>query len=200
MNTVYTLTFEEPEINEREILRYMSSLGGENELHQIINECLNEVRDKLTYKTCYVVLPIDVCENKVILPCGEIESKHLSKNLSGCDETYILAATIGVEIDRLISKYSRLSPSKALCFQAIGAERVEALCDDFCADINKKLNEKGKKLKPRFSPGYGDLPLETQKMIFGLLDCSKKIGITLGDSLLMSPSKSVTAFAGITKR
>jgi len=30
-----------------------------------------------------------------------------------------------------------------------------------------------------------------------VLDCAKKIGLTLNDSLLMSPSKSVTAFAGI---
>ena len=112
----------------------------------------------------------------------------------------IFAATIGVEIDRLITKYSRLSPAKAFCCQAIGAERVEELCDDFCESVNEKLGAGGEMLKPRFSPGYGDLPLETQKMIFSLLDCPKRIGVTLGDSLLMSPSKSVTAFAGITKR
>ena len=108
----------------------------------------------------------------------------------------IFAATIGVEIDRLIAKYSRLSPAKAFCCQAIGAERVEELCES----VNEKLGAGGEMLKPRFSPGYGDLPLETQKMIFSLLDCPKRIGVSLGDSLLMSPSKSVTAFAGITKR
>lgn len=111
----------------------------------------------------------------------------------------IFAATIGVGVDRLISKYSRLSPTKALCFQAIGAERVEALCDEFCNKMKTELEKDGEKVKPRFSPGYGDLPLETQKMIFSLLDCPKRIGVTLGDTLLMSPSKSVTAFVGITR-
>jgi len=52
-------------------------------------------------------------------------------------------------------------------------------------------------LKPRFSPGYGDLPLETQREIFDVLDCSRRIGLMLNDSLLMSPTKSVTAFVGV---
>ena len=52
-------------------------------------------------------------------------------------------------------------------------------------------------IKPRFSPGYGDVPLEIQKDIVMLLDCAKRIGVSLNDSLLMSPSKSVTAFIGL---
>lgn len=51
--------------------------------------------------------------------------------------------------------------------------------------------------RPRFSPGYGDLPLSAQREIFAVLDCGKRIGLMLNDSLLMSPSKSVTAFVGI---
>ena len=51
---------------------------------------------------------------------------------------------------------------------------------------------------PRFSPGYGDFPLEAQKDIFRTLDCSRKIGLTLNESLLMSPSKSVTAIVGLS--
>lgn len=54
-------------------------------------------------------------------------------------------------------------------------------------------------LRPRFSPGYGDLAIDAQKDIFALLDCERQIGLTLGDSLLMSPGKSVTAFAGIPR-
>ena len=75
-----------------------------------------------------------------------------------------------------------------------GLERIEALCDDFCNDIQNTLKTQ---LKPRFSAGYGDLPLDTQKQIFSLLNLSKNIGLTLNDSLLMSPTKSVTAFIGM---
>lgn len=199
METVYSLSFKEPSINKKEIMRYMSSQGGGDEILGLIDECLTEVREMLQYKVCYAILTAETDSNIISLSCGQITSRNLAKNLSGCDKAIIFAATIGIGIDRLISKYSRLSPAKALCLQAIGAERVEALCNDFCEKMESELQGKGESLRPRFSPGYGDLPLETQKMIFSLLDCPKRIGVTLGDTLLMSPSKSVTAFIGITR-
>lgn len=199
METVYSLSFKEPSINKKEIMRYMSSQGGGDEILGLIDECLAEVREILQYKVCYAILTAETDSNIISLSCGQIASRNLAKNLSGCDKAIIFAATIGIGIDRLISKYSRLSPAKALCLQAIGAERVEALCNAFCEKMESELQEKGESLRPRFSPGYGDLPLETQKMIFSLLDCPKRIGVTLGDTLLMSPSKSVTAFIGITR-
>lgn len=199
METVYSLSFKEPSINKKEIMRYMSSQGGGDEILGLVDECLAEVREMLQYKVCYAILTAETDSNIISLSCGQITSRNLAKNLSGCDKAIIFAATIGIGIDRLISKYSRLSPAKALCLQAIGAERVEALCNDFCEKMKSEFQGKGESLRPRFSPGYGDLPLETQKMIFSLLDCPKRIGITLGDTLLMSPSKSVTAFIGITR-
>ena len=65
--------------------------------------------------------------------------------------------------------------------------------------MNTQLNVDGKSLRTRVSPGYGDISLTMQKDIFAILDCERKIGITLNEDLLMSPSKSVTAIAGIKK-
>ena len=81
--------------------------------------------------------------------------------------------------------------------QAVGAERIEALCDLFNGEITEKKRAEGLYTRPRFSPGYGDLPLELQKDIFDVLDCPRQIGLTLNQSLLMSPSKSVTAIIGV---
>lgn len=99
-----------------------------------------------------------------------------------------------MEIDRLIAKYGKISPTKALIFQAIGSERAEALCNLFCADMEKTYSLKA---APRFSSGYGDLPLESQKPIFSVLLPERNLGITLTDSMLMFPTKSVTAFVGL---
>ena len=109
----------------------------------------------------------------------------------------LFAATVGAPFDRLIQKYSLLAPSKALIMQAIGAERVESLCDAFCEKMDTDLSKDGKCLTPRVSPGYGDIPLAMQKDVFAVLDCPRKIGLTLDSSLMMSPTKSVTAVAGI---
>ena len=112
----------------------------------------------------------------------------------------IFGATVGLEADRLIKRYSRLDTARAVMLQAIGAERIEALCDAFCADIEENVAERGLFTRPRFSPGYGDLPLEIQRDFVRVLDCRRKIGVTLNESLLMSPSKSVTAIIGLSDK
>ena len=125
-------------------------------------------------------------------------SRDLQKNLAGCSSGLVFAATVGLGIDRLIARYARISPTKALLFQAIGAERIESLCEVFCRELSEDQGEY--LLHPRFSPGYGDLPLAFQKDIFARLDCPKNIGLHLNQSLLLSPTKSVTALVGREKR
>lgn len=202
---VITKTYAEPPICEKEILRYAGCKSSDEELLQLLRTCIEEVRGKLTYKVCYRELPVTITEETCDFDCLTVQSQNLAKNLQDCKTTILFAATLGVEIDRLIAKYGRISPSKALFFQAIGAERIEALCDAFCEEIERERNAEGEQsgncvsLRPRFSPGYGDLPLEIQKDIFQILDCSKRIGLSLNDSLLMSPSKSVTAFVGLVE-
>lgn len=201
---IVTKVYTEPPICEKEILRYAGCKGSDEELLQLLRACVDEVSSRLSYKVCYMELPSTKIEDYCDFGCVKIQSKDLAKNLYGCEKVVLFAATIGVEIDRLIAKYGRISPTKALLFQAIGAERIEALCDAFCEDLEKALydekNETPKiSLHPRFSPGYGDVPLEIQKEIFQILGCSKRIGLSLNDSLLMSPSKSVTAFVGIER-
>ena len=64
--------------------------------------------------------------------------------------------------------------------------------------ISTELEKSGLYLRPRFSPGYGDFPIEFQEPIMRMLDCAKKIGLTMTDSYMMSPTKSVTAIIGIS--
>lgn len=195
MNSVIlSKTYEAPALCKKEILRYAGCQEADGGITALLESCAEETGDKLTYKVCYRELPVtvdgDVCDFEVF----RLRSSHLACNLKDCKRVIVFAATVGVGIDRLIAKYGRLSPAKALMLQAIGAERIEALCDAFCEDIENELHA-GQ--RPRFSPGYGDLPLTAQKDIFSVLDCGKRIGLVLNDSLLMSPSKSVTAFVGI---
>jgi len=191
--------YDEPQINMKEIFRYMGCKEATEDVFALCNECLAEIKGKLTYKVCYDSFDIDVCQNSVNLGFVTFDSNGLSANLKDCHKAFIFAATIGLEIDRLISKYSRLSPSKALCFQAIGAERIESLCNIFNDEITANCQDQGLYTRPRFSPGYGDLPLNLQRNIFTVLDCPRKIGLSLNESLLMSPSKSVTAIIGVSK-
>lgn len=193
---LYQKIYSAPPWNEREMLRYAGCRKAGEADTALARSCMEEAEECLSYKVCYTVCEL-VSENNDICDFGafSVVSKNLAKNLSGCGSVLVFGATVGIALDRLIAKYARLSPARALMMQALGAERIEALCDAFCADFEK---ENGVALRPRFSPGYGDVPLTVQKDIFTLLDLPRKIGISLNDSLLMSPTKSVTAFAGIT--
>ncbi len=184
INSIFVKAFDSQPYNRKEILRYAGCTDATEEICALMEECISETEGIFSNKVCYGVFDYS----------GKSESKALEKNLEGCKKVILFAATVGIAIDRMIMKYSKISPAKALMIQAIGAERIESLCDDFCDSMKLELQCE---LKPRFSAGYGDLSLEVQKDIFRVLDCSKRIGLTLNDSLLMSPTKSVTAIVGI---
>lgn len=194
MEHILVKTFPEPEFERREILRYAGYPAADKTVTAIMEQCLLEARGKFRYAVCWREVPITFGEDFLDLGGLKTVSAALRKNLRECRRAVLFAATVGLEIDRLTAKYSRLSPVKALMMQAIGAERIESLCDAFC----DSLRDVYPKQRPRFSPGYGDLPLEMQREIFTMLDCPRKIGLTLNESLLMSPTKSVTAIVGIT--
>ena len=189
--------FNAPTWNDREIIRYARAKDDEI-TRKLISECKTEAEPILSYRVCYTILPISREEDYISFGTICTGSDTLKKATANCDSLLLFAATIGAPFDRLIARYSSIEPSKALFLQAMGAERVESLCDVFCKMIDEKLKLCKKSLRTRVSPGYGDVPLLMQRDIFQLLDCSRKIGLTLGQELLMSPSKSVTAIAGIS--
>ena len=183
-------------VDKKEILRYAGVRGTADEkTEELLEECLSLVDGKFKYALCYKRFGVTPTENGFDLGFATVNSELVKKRLEGCSEIVLFAATVGMETDRLISRYSSVSPARAHMIQSIGAERIEALCDTF----ESILKADGIDLCPRFSAGYGDLPLELQRDIFKALDCSKNIGLTLNDSLLMSPTKSVTAIIGIKR-
>lgn len=183
-----------PPIDKREVLRYAgvrSSAGETEELLSRLDEAISLLGTTLDPRVCFYELDISECDF-----CGSLDIK---KNLRDSNSVIFFAATLGVELDRLIYRYSVISPATALLLEALGNERIEALCDCFNEEMRCEKLALGEALRPRFSAGYGDLPLEYQKKIFALLDPPSHIGLTLNDSYLMSPSKSVTALIGVEK-
>lgn len=186
---VMTLSLPLPPVCRREVLRYAGCREETPASAALLDACLREAEPVLTGRVCWLELPAQTVNEA-------FSSRDLAKNLSGCGRVVLFAATVGTGLDRLLARYSVLSPARAVLLQALGAERVEALCDAFCSRLEA---ETGMGLRPRFSPGYGDLSLEAQTEIFALLQPMRHIGLSLTESLLMSPSKSVTAFVGLTE-
>jgi len=193
-SSVFVREYKNIPVNLKEVYRYSKTPFGENE--ELFSECIKQVETVVSFKVCYVICPVKITDTGVDFGFCRCSSSDLKKNLMNCEKAVIFGATAGFELDRIIRKYSIISPSKAVIFQAFGSERVESLCDKFCEEVMNDFE--GGKSVARFSPGYGDLSLDFQKNIFDILSLPKNVGITLNDNYFMSPSKSVTAIMGIT--
>lgn len=183
----------------KQALRYLGyrSAEPEREVLAELERVRAEVERAMTPAVCYVRVPVAEEGEELVLSLVRTKSEGLKRNLSGCGEAVLFAATIGMGADRVLSRYARVDPLREAMAQAIGAAYAEELCDEFCRDLAKECAPLYP--RPRFSPGYGDFPLSAQRQFFALLSPEREIGITLNDSLLMSPTKSVTAVVGLSK-
>ena len=188
-------------INRREVCRYMSCRGipEDKAVLALVDEVEKELLACISPKNVYREFSLSIEENEITIGQNmKVVSSGLAKNLYGCEKVVLFAATLGTQADYLLRKYEIGNISKAAAAQAVGAAAIEAYCDE----LNEKIRQSYENeffLKPRFSPGYGDFALEHQKDFFRLLEITKKTGITLSSSLLMIPTKSVTAVIGLTK-
>ena len=198
-SSVFVRSYAPTDFDRAEIFRYAGVKQADSSMTELLEQCLNECKDRFSYNVCYTELPVSFDGELTQFGGVKTPSQSLKMALDGCERVIVFAATVGIGIDRLIKKYSIASSSKAVMFQAIGAERIESLCDAFCSDLKAEFSAKSFLLKPRFSAGYGDFPLECQREIFALLDDGRRIGLCLNDSLLMSPTKSVTAIIGLRR-
>ena len=194
----------EVEIPVKEVQRYMGYHGIVDiapEMQEKINKAIEHLGTQSHPRIISKEYRITVSEKTVTLHAENedvtFESEGLVRNLSGCCGAILLAATVGPACDMLVRRASITSAADAAVYQAAGAAAIEAFLDDCNDKLKASYEARGLFLRPRFSPGYGDLKLEHQKDWFRLLDVTKQIGIELTDSLLMVPTKSVTAIIGI---
>lgn len=125
-------------------------------------------------------------------------SRTLLRHISGCDSLYLACGTLGAGFDALHRRLSAVSGADALVLQALGAAAIEVWMDGVEDEIRRELPA-GESLAPRYSPGYGDFPLSAQRGLLALLDAPRTVGVSLTDSLLMVPSKSVSAVIGVRR-
>jgi hypothetical protein len=123
-----------------------------------------------------------------------LPGKSIARHLEGCERAVLMAATLGLEIDREIAACSAREPVFGLMLDAVATAMIEERCDALEEEIRE--NMRGCSFTTRFSPGYGDLPLELQPQVLAALDAARRIGVTCGPALIMTPMKTVTAILG----
>lgn len=184
-------------VDKKEMMRYWGIKGEPNELekataNKACDMALKAAQPKIVYET----FDCKICGDSIQIGEFCAKSHKLSQCLKDSTEAMLLCATIGVEIDKLIQRYSKVNPAFSLAISAAGSALIETYLDDFCDNLKSEKAQSKQILTPRFSPGYGDLALEHQRDFFRILQITRKIGVVLNDSLLMTPTKSVTAVIG----
>ncbi|MEG0180270.1 MAG: vitamin B12 dependent-methionine synthase activation domain-containing protein [Terrisporobacter sp.] len=196
-------------IEKKEVLRYLQYKNQE------INEDLNFIIEKSIYLTKEIINPryiYKVCnidtekikydDNIVYLRDEKIkfESNDLYNLLINCEECILVSATLGLEIEREIRKLTYTNLTKGVIVDACATTAIEEVCDKLQEYIEKDLLKEGKYITMRYSPGYGDLSIEKNKDIINILNSQNRIGLTVSESGIMIPRKSVVAIIGISSK
>ncbi|MBS4959512.1 MAG: Vitamin B12 dependent methionine synthase activation subunit [Clostridiales bacterium] len=187
----------------RESLRYLGfgRKVPDEAILQEVQHAIETIYTACNRKYVYQIFPVLFQDDShFIIGNMKITSKNLGKNLKGCQQAVVFAATLGLQADVLVKRASRSgNVSQAVIFQAAQAAIIEEYCDCCQKEIQGLLERQKQYLRPRFSPGYGDFTIEHQRDLTRLLNTPKTIGLTLSDHFILIPTKSVTAIMGITK-
>ncbi len=188
----------------REIYRRLGWRSGRTELpderRREVDRQIREAESLIRLRGSARRIPIRGRESgRIVLSGGEtLESAKLSRFLEGCPEILLMAATAGGDIVAAASRDTAAgSATRGVVLDAAASEITDAALDWIAAWFNGTLLREGRRLlKRRYSPGYGDLALESQRILFGLLELDR-IGVSLTDHSLLVPEKSVIALTGI---
>lgn len=183
-----------------EVLRY---LGYKNQkidpvTDEMIDEGIDEI--KLLAKERYIYKFFDISNDRKNLKLIEsnlnLSGSDIKDHLASSSTCVLMAVTLGHEVDTKIRYYERISMVRAMILDACATAFIEEVCDRLSRTIEDEL-EGDKILTNRYSPGYGDLPLDIQNDFLSTLDAKKSIGLNVTSHSILIPRKSVTAIAGV---
>lgn len=126
-----------------------------------------------------------------------LRGEDIKKHLKGCSKIILLAATLGNDIDKIIKLNERLSLEDGIILDACATTLIESFCDSIEKEISEKKSKEGRSITFRYSPGYGDLPIECQRDFISVVEGSRKIGLYSTSNNILIPRKSVTAIIGV---
>lgn len=190
-------------IDKNEVLRYLGYSGQsiDKSIESLLEECIIELKMTSKGKYVYSIFDIERCNNSIALKDTilSFSGTDINKHLMYSEKCALMAATLGIEVDKCIGFYIKTDLTKGIILDACASVAIEGLCDTLEEEIKGKANDMGYEITNRFSPGYGDFPICIQKNILGVLKAYQSIGLTVNESHIMLPRKSVTAVIGFQK-
>lgn len=185
------------DIDTAETRRYAGLRKSEFPQSTIEDACL-EGRLLAQPKGIWELYPYDYATHTVLAEKPfTLQGDRIIKHLAGCKQVIIMAATVGEDIEDAVTSYfSEGKYAYSTILDAAATTAVEQVADAMEKHIQSQIGRQGLSMKWRFSPGYGDWPIEQQPDMLRLSQADK-IGIHLTDSMMLVPRKSITAIIGL---
>ncbi len=194
-------------VDRAEVLRYMGYSGQpmtdelDARIDGVVERCLGIAQPMASWDVFDVAgrEPLEDGRPAVQLAGTSLQliGESMEKHMAGAVAAAVMAVTAGMGVERELRRLSLTDPVEQVIFDAAGTTTVERAADACEASVVAWARERGLYANFRFSPGYGDMPLETQPVLLATVDAQRRLGIALSKSLLMTPTKSVTAIIGL---
>ena len=185
--------------NITDALRYMGvpPESHTEELTRTVSEAFRRLEGYITPRCVWGRFHITNFDGGIEIEGAKIFSRNISRLTSRGNDCIILAATLGHETDRQITIAQNKNMLEGLALDACASVRIDSYIDDVMRGEIVTVLREGERMTTRFSPGYGDLSMNVTEDIIAILSATKRIGLSVTRSLMMSPVKSVTAIAGL---
>ena len=190
-------------VNRDEVLRYLGFRGQiiDEKLEELIDECRETVVVKSDPKYVYGYFNIENNDEGILIKDTTLvlKGEDIKNHLKDCDKCALMVVTLGLNIEREIILNEKVSLTKSIVLDSCATTYIEEVCDNIQNDIEQFAKKNNLNITSRYSPGYGDLSLDSQEKILSVTDASKRIGVTTTEHNILFPRKSVTAIIGLSK-
>ncbi|MGN1130827.1 MAG: methionine synthase, partial [Ruminococcus sp.] len=141
-------------IDREEAVRYLGNSGVE------MNSTMEGILDICEEKILATAKPKYLYKTVALENSGLLVGNSICKHLENCQNAVILCATLGADIDKLIRTAQVTDMAQAVVIDSMSSVAVEQICnrvEELIIAENPTLFTTW-----RFSPGYGDYPIELQ--------------------------------------
>lgn len=199
----FQYTFNELEIEKDDISVLMGFDGDiiPDPFSELIEHALNNVPTTGGIRGGYKIFGSNesiVSQNSIIICKHEFKpSKVVINQFKNASAFCLFICTAGNEISRYAKKISNNGDILlSYVYDIIGSVTVEKATDKIQQTLKYECQKSGLGISDRFSPGYCEWSVSEQQMLFSLMP-ENFCGVSLSESSLMSPIKSVSGIIAI---
>lgn len=190
-------------IKKRDVIRLLGYENKEIDPHlgKVIDDYINKANDLLQPKAGYItkkITKLDRKNGRVILEEDTLEvGKIIAAQLKNTESIVLFQCTIGDKVELYSEElFNKGDSLEGYIVNLSGSEFAESTADFIHSEIRKLAEKNQLQVTNRFSPGYCNWNVNEQFKLFGLFP-ENFCGISLTDSALMKPIKSVSGLIGI---